>query len=230
MQRPPDRPAIFDLACLSQCRGGDPAGGVDLAEIPVRSRGKHQQPGPVPGLEARLGHGPVQRGEGFGAAAGHPAALGQRHVQVDEQIGVADPLQRAAGHPLGLGDVAHPVERIGQPARQHADHRVAGRRVPHRAAQDLDRDRGRLADQRRGRVEEPAHHPARHWLPTVVCGHRGEQLPGHPIDRRAGLGQRSRGGHHSLIAWANGHADTARSWPWAPPRSFCSASSRQAQW
>jgi len=75
-------------------------------------------------LEARLGHGPVQPGEGFGAAAGHPTALGQRHVQVDEQIGVADLLQRAAGHPLGLGDVAHPVERIGQPARQHADRGV----------------------------------------------------------------------------------------------------------
>ena len=106
---------------------GDLVGHLDLAEVAVRPRDGHQQPRPVPGGDPGLGQGLVQRGQGLGEPAGHRAALGQRPVQVDEEIGVGGGGEPALGDPLGLGRVADPVQRLREPAQQAVVLRRASR-------------------------------------------------------------------------------------------------------
>ena len=49
---------------------------------------------------------------------GQHAALGQRPVQIHEEIGLGGVLQRAVGHLLGRGPVTDAVEGVGEPAGQ----------------------------------------------------------------------------------------------------------------
>ena len=62
---------------------GDLAGLLDLAEVAVRPRREHEQPGAVPGRDPRRGQRPVQRGQGLREPARPHPALRQRPVQVD---------------------------------------------------------------------------------------------------------------------------------------------------
>ena len=111
MQGPADGPVIGGLGRLGERGRGDPP-----ASRSGRVRGGpgdgHQQPGPVPGGDPRLGQGLVQRGQRLRESP-LPAALGQGPVQVHEEIGslvVASP----GGHLLGPGRIADAVEGLGE--------------------------------------------------------------------------------------------------------------------
>jgi hypothetical protein len=118
MQRPAHRPAVIGLRRHLQRGRGDLAGLLEIATVAVRARGEHQQPRPVAGRDSRGLQGPVQRGQGFAEPAGPHPALGQRPVQVNEEIRVDGVSQCALGHLLGLGRVPDPVEGVGEPADQ----------------------------------------------------------------------------------------------------------------
>ena len=65
VQRPAHGPVVARLRRRRERTGGDPARLLDLAEVAVRPRGEHEQPGAVPGGDAGRGQRPVQRGQGL---------------------------------------------------------------------------------------------------------------------------------------------------------------------
>ena len=82
------------------------------------ARAVRREPGPPPAEDSRGGQGLVQRGERFGEPAGEGPALGKCPVQVDPEIRLCDVGQRLAGHPLGFGGVADPVQGLSEAALQ----------------------------------------------------------------------------------------------------------------
>ena len=120
VQRPAHGPVVARLRRRRERAGGDLAGLLDLAEVAVRPRGEHEQPGAVPGRDPGRSQRPVQRGQRLRGLAGQHAALRQRPVQVHEEIGLGGMLQRAVRHLLGRCPVADTVEGVGEPAGQPA--------------------------------------------------------------------------------------------------------------
>ena len=171
--------------------GGDLARLLDLAEVAVRPRGEHEQPGPVPGRDPGRGQRPVQRGQGLRGLARQHAALRQRPVQVHQDIGLGGVLQRAVRHLLGRGPVADAVQGVGQPAGQPAVPGRAGRGAGHGPAEEFGRHRrapGRPAGPRCGPASPASTHPpARPCRRVRAAG--PQHLPGHPVGRRARLRQ-----------------------------------------
>ena len=72
VQRPAHGPVVARLRRRRQRAGGDLARLLDLAEVAVRPRGEHEQPGAVPGRDPGRGQRPVQRGQGL---RGQPASI-----------------------------------------------------------------------------------------------------------------------------------------------------------
>ena len=188
VQGPAHRPAVARLRCHLQRCGGDLAGLLDLAEVAVRARREHQQPGAVPGRDPRGGQGLIQRGQGLREPAGPHPALRQCPVQVNDEIGVDDVGQCAAGHLLGLGRVADPVQGVGEPAHQQVMLGRASRGTRDRLAEEFGRDLGRLADQQLRGAGQPAQYPLIHRLGRAARPARcPQQLPGDPVRGRTGL-------------------------------------------
>ena len=111
-----------------------------------------------------------------------------------DEIGLDGMRQRAVGHLLGLGRVADPVEGVGEPAHQTVVLGRASRGARDRLAEEFRRHLGRLADQQLGGAGQPAQYPLIHRLGRAARpAHRPQQLPGHPVRRRTGLGERAPG-------------------------------------
>ena len=152
VQCPGHGPVVGRLRGRLERAGGDPARLLDLAEVQLRARGEHQQPGAVPGRDPGRGQRPVQGGQRLRGRARQHAALRQRPVQVLDDVGLGGVLQRAARHLLGLGQVADAVEGVGEPAGQPAVPGRDGRGTGDGPGEKLGGDPGRLVDQRvRGR-------------------------------------------------------------------------------
>ena len=164
VQRPAHGPVVARLRRRRERAGGDLARLLDLAEVDVRPRGEHEQPGAVPGRDPGRSQRPVQRGQGLRGRAGQHAALRQRPVQVHEEIGLGGVLQRAVRHLLGLGPVTDAVEGVGEPAGQPAVLGRAGRGAGDGPGEEFGRHPGRLADQRVRGAGQPVQHPLVHRL------------------------------------------------------------------
>ena len=120
MQEPARGPVIARLRRRLQRGVRDPAGRFEFAEVAVCPRGEHEQPGPVPGRQARSGQRLAECRQRFGGGAGQHPALRSRPVQVHQQIGLGGVLQCAGGHLLGAGPVTDAIEGVGEPAGQPA--------------------------------------------------------------------------------------------------------------
>ncbi len=151
VQRPAGRPGVAGLLGGGERLVRLPAGRLDVAEVEVGARGQHEQAAAVLGGDAGRVERLAQGGERLvGLVRQHPA-LGQRPVQVDQQVGIGGVAERPLGDPLRLGPVAGPVERVGEPAGQPPVLDRAGRDARHRLAEQFRRDPRRLADQGVGR-------------------------------------------------------------------------------
>ena len=73
-----------------------------------------------------------------------------------------------AGHLLGLGRVADPVQRIGEPAHQIVMLSRAGRGTRDGLAQQFGGDLGGLPDEQLGGAGQPAEYPLVHRLGRAV--------------------------------------------------------------
>jgi hypothetical protein len=134
--------------------------------------------------------GLIQPGQGLGEPAHPHPALGQRPVQVNEEIGLDGQRQGPGGRPLGLGRIADPVHSVREPGHQTVVPARASRGTRDRVPQEFRGHLRRLADQRLGGASQPAQHPLVHRLGwSAWSADRLQQLPGHPVRWRAGLGQ-----------------------------------------
>jgi hypothetical protein len=165
-------------------------GGLDVAETAMDTSAEHEQPRPVPVSDT----GPVdrapQRGEGLLEPAVDRPALGKRPMQIHQQVRLGHVREGSGGDLGGVGGVADPVERVGEPAGEQVVRGLRGGDPGDGPAQQPDRGPRRLADELLAGAGEPAHHP-------LVGGARGaldvqhrQQLLGDPVGGCAVLRQR----------------------------------------
>ena len=192
VQRPAHRPVVARLRGHLQRGGGDLAGFLRIAPVAVRACREHQQPRAVPVGDSRRIQGTLQRGQRLRELADPHPALRQRPVQVDEQIGLDRMGQRPAGHLFGLRRVADPVEGVREAAHQEVMVRRASGRTRDCPPEEFRRHLGGLADQQIRGAGQPAQHPFVHRVDRAAGpAQRAEQLPGDPVWRGTGLGERT---------------------------------------
>ncbi len=163
VQRPGHGPVVGRLGGRLERAGGHPAGLLDLAEVQVRPRGEHQQPGAVPGRDPGRGQrlGPARpatpRPSPPACGTAPASSAGPR-----ARSGSAAYSSARLATCSASASVAHPVEGVGEPAGQPAVPDRAGRGAGDGPGEELGGDPGRLVDQRVRGAGQPVEHPLVH--------------------------------------------------------------------